>query len=287
MTTTAGVESVVARCLLDAGFLAEMMTDPMGALSGYDLDEQARSDFDALDFSRVRNFAGFITKVQHNYLWRTTPYTRALLKLYGIEVAVFAAYHARHLELRGRQASGQERVGHFTDFLRAYASDAVYPGLRDIALHERICWELENAEFDRLPHHGCDRPQTDLPEQPPEPVQLVPQVRGPLRVASFAFDPLEAIERLTGASFDPCNLPRSPAPLAYWAEAETRQLKIMQTDALTAAILAAVDGHTSIEGIAGGLNDQLAAPDAVRRILPILQAAADRGLLQLVKPNGG
>ena len=288
MTTPAGVESVVARCLLDADFLGEIMTDPMGALSGYELDERARSDFDALDFSRVRNFAGFITKVQHNYLWRTTPYTRALLKLYGIEVEVFATYHARHLELRARQASREEKIVSFTDFLCAYASNTAYPGLRDVALHEHICWDLESApELDRLPQPCGDRAQTVPPRQASQPGGLVPQVRGALRVAFFTFSPLETIEQLSADSFDPGCLAPCPAPLVYWVEPETRRLRIMQTDALTAAILAAADGDTPINAIVRGLSDRLATPDAVRRILPVVQAAADRGLLQLLNPDGG
>jgi len=112
--TTDVVNTIVARCLLEPGYLERFERDPRAEVAHLDLDESARHELSSLDCRRVRRFGGFISKVQHNDLWDSFPYTRALLKLYGAELDTFAAYRGQHLELvRAGRPSRERRTKSF------------------------------------------------------------------------------------------------------------------------------------------------------------------------------
>jgi hypothetical protein len=272
-----GVESVVARCLLDADFLQRARSDPAGTLAAYELDERARADFHALDFTRVGNFAGFITKVQHNYLWESMPYTRALLKHYAIEIEVFAAYHETHLALRKRGATRREKIGAFLEFLDAYITSG-YPGLRDVLRHERLQWEIESSQPSAAV--TAPRPASGLPGE------LVPRIRGSLRVGWFELSPLEIVAQMSAGRFDPGQLSLDPGPLVYWVDPAAEQLRIMRADSLTAALLSGIDGHSPVGAIVSRVAGRRADAAALARVQPVLDHAVQLGLLTLVAKDG-
>jgi hypothetical protein len=274
----AQVESLIARCLLDADFLRDANADPVNALAARNLTTEAAAELEALDLARVRQFAGFITKVQHNHLWELTPYTRALLKHYGIEIETFAAYHGRHLELRERGASRSEKDEAFFAFLdELAASRDDVPGLRDILRHERIVLELQRLRRG-LQEGG---PGTAGEPRSERFAACVPSVRGVLRIAAFDCDPLAIAATVSRGALDSDGVSARPVTLAYSAQSHAREPAILEVDDLTAALLGAVDGRRSVRAVVARVAGRSAPDELVARVRPILDAAIDAGVLTL------
>jgi hypothetical protein len=277
------VNTIIARCLLDAGFLERMALDPSAALEGYALDARTRADFLVLNTDKIRNFAGFITKVQHNYLWESFPYTRALLKLYKIEIEVFVAYLPMHQCIRAEgRATKDQKIESFVAFLLAYLDSqehSQYPGLREILLHERILWEIGITL-------GAGKP----PEPPASAIEIaslrphqwgsvVPMVRGALRVGNFMYDPWQIIEYLTQKHFALHQIPMQRRYLSYWADSATNQLRILELDDISAALLSQVDGRRAIRTIVRQVTKNIHGRVRLAQFWPFFQAAFDQGLL--------
>jgi hypothetical protein len=285
---TTSVESLIARCLLDAAFLRDARADPARALAERNLGPEALPVLAAIDLSRVRQFAGFITKVQHNHLWESMPYTRSLMKHYGAEIEIFATFHGRHLDLRASHAPRTERLDAFGDFVDAYAAarDDV-PGLRDILRHERIQMELR-AQMSSM--SGAVDPLTtsapDAAGRPTRYASLVPAVLGALRVASFEHDPLAIAAAVSRGDLPDGVLSAPPNTLAYAARPAARQLRVLEIDALTAALLVQVNGRRSIRAIAARVTGRAAPAVPVSRLRPIFDAARDAGLITLQSRPG-
>ena len=275
---TAHVESLIARCLVDADFLRDAGADPAKAAANRNLPPDASADLEALDVARVRQFAGFITKVQHNHLWESTPYTRALLKHCGAEIETFASYHGRHLQLRAQHASRVEKDDAFFAFLDEYAASRnELRGLRDILRHERILLELE-------------RLRPGLAETPPVATRTpfatrVPVVRGALLVACFDCHPLEIAATISRGALASDGIAQRRVTLAYSAQSPTRHLVILEVDDLTAVVLTAIDGERSVRAVTEHVTGGTATDALVSRLRPVFDAATSAGLLNLV-PGG-
>src|SRR5207253_2578068 len=110
--------------------------------------------FERTDFQRIRQFSGFIGKIQHNFLWDFFPATRRLLTHYNIELDVFAEYRSVQLspELRSQKQSEKIRrfLAYLSDYLVKYPS---YRVLASVIRYEQAIWEL--------------RQQTDSKVSPP------------------------------------------------------------------------------------------------------------------------
>lgn len=277
--STLSVETVVARCLLDAEFLHAMRADPVAALAPYELDEAARRDLHRLDVDRVGQFAGFITKVQHNYLWQQVPYTRALMKFHRIEIELFSAYHARHLELRAARATRSEKIAAFLDFVAEQAAPGRWRGLADVVRHERLQWEIEEAgpPAEVAAAGAAAEPTGDL----------VPVARGHLRVGRFELSPLEIVAQIASGAPAPETLVARPHCLVYWAPAPAGEVRVMEADDLTAALLGAVDGRLRVRDVVSRVAGEAVGAGTVRRVLPIFERAAADGLLALREPGRG
>src|SRR5690242_831076 len=128
--STSTVNSILARCFVEPGFLDRMASDVEGALRGYDLDEQSLSDFRELDIRRVRNIAGFITKVKNGHFRSALPGTTALLEYYAKEIEVFAEFNAIQ---RGwgsaADVSKRARLARFIQFLADRIETGLFEGL--------------------------------------------------------------------------------------------------------------------------------------------------------------
>jgi hypothetical protein len=274
----AQVESLIARCLLDADFLRDAGADPVKAAADRNLSPDASAYLEALDVARVRQFAGFITKVQHNHLWESTPYTRALLKHYGAEIETFATYHGRHLQLRADRASRTEKDDAFFAFLDEYAAARKeLRGLRDILRHERILLELEGLR------QGLAEMPTVVPRTPF--ATRVPVVRGALRVACFDCHPLEIAATVNRGALASNGVAHWHVTLVYSAQSPTRDLVVLEVDDLTAAVLAAVDGERTIRAVTEHVAGRTATDALVSRLRPVFDAATNAGLLNFA-PGG-
>jgi hypothetical protein len=282
------VNSILARCLLDSAFLQLMVRDPSAALEGYVLDEQTQADFLTLNIDKVRNFAGFITKVQHNYLWESFPYTRALLKLYKIEIEIFVAYFPTHQRIRAEgRASKNQKIESFLTFLLAYLDSqegSRYPGLREILLHESMLWEIGIALRPSQLPKPLEGERAIVSLRPRQFGSVVPMVRGELRVGHFMYDPKQIITCLTQGHLALHQLPVQRRCLSYWADSATNQLRILELDDVSAALLSQVDGCRPIRTIIRQVMQDMHGRVHLTQFWPFFQAAFEQGLL-MVNPH--
>lgn len=265
-------ESLVARCLLDPGYLTSVRD---GAGDAPEVNGQP------LDLERVRLLGGLITKVQHNDLWEDFPFTRASLKLLGAELAFFADYRDEFLLARRDQPDRTARVGRFLDrldrWLRSRSSPAA-PVARDMASYERVHWQLglDLVTAEAGPVTTEDEP---VPTHEPATAPAGSGVRpnGLLRVHGFDHDPTEimAVIRRAGDLADV--RPRSTF-LCFWARPEPREIRVVEIDPLAALVLDDLGHGIPVDDLQRRLHetDPEVSPDAVARVI---DAAADHGML--------
>lgn len=292
MTATAAgtVNAIFARCLMDPEFLAQVTANSRLPFAALSLDDRTRAQLADLDWSRVRHFAGFITKVQHNDLWLILPYTRALLKAYRFEIELFARYRASYLRKRQVSMTAQLKVASFLDFLESEIGDdpAKMPGLLDVARHERMRWRSESdlRAADGLTND--ERPELDLTSVAAGRLStVIPSTRGVLRLAVFETDPESTIAALNRGDFNVDDIRWQRRWLGYWADPSAGRLRLLELDPQTSFTLRQIDGRRSVAAVLrraridGGAR---AAPADTRRLL---EAAQRQGLLAIrARPFG-
>ena len=242
------------------------------------------SDFIQIDIERIRSFAAFIAKVQHNHLFEAFPHTRMLLKLYGLEMEVFKAYLEHHQKNRRKQLSRDQRTQMFLIVLKRYigeVADSEYAGLMDVLCHEQAVWEI---------HRFLSK--KEVPERPTlasEPVSVksdrildaVPSANGIIRTISYSYDPYDIITSFQKQRFDPKLLSISQRVMCYWGNAERRQLQVFEIDQAIALLLALADGHRSIAEIIEELTDELGTAVPTKSLLPFFESAIRQGILTI------
>ncbi|MEU8547243.1 hypothetical protein AB0C81_09635 [Streptomyces roseoverticillatus] len=287
------MNSVVARCLLDPGYLDRLARDPHGELAALPAGEETRLAIGTLDVGRVRLFAGFVTKVQHNDLWDTFPLTRALLRHYGTEIETFADYRAHYVELcRAGKPSRAEKATRFLTFLESRLRAAARtdcPGLLDVLIHERLQWEVTQevlgrghrfSDQGRSVHH--DVREAALSDSPDQCAVAACDV---LRVAALDHDPTEIAARLQDGGSALAHLAPKVLCFCYWGRKSEQTVSVLTVDAATAAVLSAVDGHRTVDDVLDESRDVL--PEADRTHLArVLDGAVQQGLVRLTGSPG-
>jgi hypothetical protein len=110
----------LARSVVDPRFLAAVRTRrPQG-----------------VDVERLSAFAGFVTKVQSNFLWESLPGTLAALRHARIENRVFQDFSPAHWRLRRRRAPFGERIDVFIAALTRWLTRRKLYAIRDLLTHE-------------------------------------------------------------------------------------------------------------------------------------------------------
>jgi len=275
------VNSIMARCLLEPVFLREMARDRSAALDRYPLDERTHSDFLKLDVDRLRSFAGFITKVQHNYLWETFPCTRALLIAYGIEIEMFASYRdTQQWILAQGQRTQTEKTEQLVKFLKAYLESRKVqcPGLLDVLAHEQIIWELEICILEK-PRSDSEVNASSLRSQRFE--KLVPAIRGTLKTHDFVHDPLKIASGLAIGNFKLHQIAKSRRRLSYWADVQVGQVRIVELDPLALILLSEVNGKRSIRTIIRRASAKMELGLRPSHLKSFFESALQQGLLTL------
>jgi hypothetical protein len=244
--------SIVARCLLEPEFLDHVSRDPLHALGEYQLAAGLREEFLALDTAKVRSFAGFITKVRHNFLWESFRYSRSLLQFYKNEIEIFTAYVPLYQRLTDSPATRNEKIARFAEFLLEYLdseAQTTCPGLRETVEHERLLWEIKTA-LASYPEPSETGLTHDCIVSPSDPIgKVIPFVRGLLRVASFRHDPFEIISLLARGEFAGDRLTQRGRLLTYWGDTSAQELRVLELDQLSVAFLLQVDGKRTIQTI--------------------------------------
>jgi hypothetical protein len=272
------VNAILARCLVDPEYLEALAQDPAGRVAHLGLDDATRAELAGLDWSRVRAFGGFITKVQHNDLWPVLPYTRALLKAHRREIAVFTAYRPTYLRLRAAGARQEAKIHSFLSFLAESPEVAACPGLLDVAHHEYTRWLAEGtrARSRETADPGYGLAMTG--EAARSTARLVPFVRGWLLTVSFAVDPEATIAAINrGTPLDG----GAPAArwLGYWIRPTEDRIRLLELDATTVRVLDAVDGSRDVASVARRSGAR------IRIVRDVLSAAQAQGVVGLRDPS--
>jgi hypothetical protein len=285
--SSATINSILARCLVDPAFLEQLASNPSGALNGYALEPESYLDFLKLDAASLRNFAGLVTKVQNNGLWEHFLYTRTLLNYYHIDFEVFTAYRATHLQNRRDQASRNQQIERFLSFLREYieAEHSKYPAVREVLVHEQLTWAMR-LSFSTGRRLSPGRRLTDISSLKYEQLMnLVPAMGGAIHLEEFDYDPVELISKLAQGIFDHEQLSPLPRWLGYWADDSTEQLRVLELDPPIVALLREVNGRRSVRSLIRRVVKGAQAGLRLSDFRPFLESAFDVGLLTTASDN--
>jgi hypothetical protein len=257
------VETIIARCLIEPGSLGAGRIKP-----------ESREEIDVLfgkaDAEKIRRFAGFICKVQHNYLWDSFPATRRLIRHNGIELDVFIRYRLQHTTRLLKSESVDARTLRFINFLDEYfsrcADSPVYPALREVFRHERLIWETRregiaaNASTMLTTAHAKDLQWSRFK-------RLVIGLNPPLRVHPFNYDVQLIVSEVADGNFVDefhCGPERF---LGYRLDRSNDSVRVIELDRITAHLLSLINGSRSVRAVisaarASGLSE--ARPIAFR-----------------------
>ena len=273
--------------LTRARFLDRITADPEFTLNGYALDEAARASFIAFDFSRIRNVAGFIAKVQHNYLWESFPGTLNLLKLMGLQIPIFSSYNRTHQRLRAEGVTSKhEKIRQFLAYLAGALKHRRETGvavLRDVLCHEETMWQVA-AKMAELVASDRDDVGVSVDEMVAHDVDqwdcIVPAVRGLLVLREFEYDPVAALSDLARGKIDLTSVGPSTQHIGYWGDSATRQLRVLVLGRETSVLLSEIDGlrpmHVVIERTIAALGNDIGPDD----LYPFFESAFREGFLQ-------
>jgi hypothetical protein len=287
--STSTVNSILARCFVEPSFLDQMVSNVQSALRGYALDEQALSDFQKLDIGRVRNIAGFITKVKNGHFRSVLPSTTALLEYYAKEIEVFAEFNAIQQGWGSTaEVSKQARLSRFIRFVADRIETGLFEGLvglREIFMHERLQWQATAGfaeDVAAVPNRPM--PGSFLPASREDLDVLSPVVQGRLLVGRYDLDPLVIDSLIIQGRFSPEAITGGSRFVAYWGDPASRRVRCLDLDAATAVLLDYVDGERSVASISLEARNVL-GPDLVEaEVKDFFWHAASMGMFRFEAP---
>ena len=258
------VEEIIARCLTEPSFLSAVLSTREAALAGYALDPCAKDEFARTDFERIRQFSGFITKVQHNFLWDWFPATLKLLRHYDVDLDFFAEYRHAYLASGPRGRSQRDKVDSFLQHLTSYLAERQeFPGLSNVIRYERTIWELHQNLA--LATAGAFRAAGEVKALPWRDIlRLVPVLNEPLRIELFDCNPAALVASVMAGAF------RAPTaePARVFAiriDPSDMTLRTLEIEELPALLLSCINGRRSLRSViarARGLALNSARPAA-------------------------
>jgi hypothetical protein len=251
--STATVNSIIARCILDPPFLDALTSNTEAALHGYDLDEHEQRGFLSLDLRRIRYLAAFITKIQNHDVIAEIAQTHTLLRHYDLELPVFSAYRETHQRMRPATPPKREKVRAFVAFLKAYLASLPAdsaPGLEDILNHEWLMWEASESAGTQPPETAAGSNDAMPPQRPLDDLDdLVPHMNGVFRVGVFEHDPLEIADQIARSGFDSSRLCKDGGIWGYWGNPGSESVRLFRLDYGVLMVLQEITGNRSVGDI--------------------------------------
>jgi hypothetical protein len=272
-----GIDSLVARLIVDGDFSDLARTDWPAAVASCALDPKDRSLAAQTDVPRVVLFAGLVAKVHHTYLWGLLPISLALLKKADLELRIFARYAPVYRRrLHNSRLTPDEKTTLFVAFAISYLAELQTPTARLI------------SDVLRFESFASSPRATDIASTPPTPQvalgcdEAVPQRACPYDVAQYAYPVLAAMPRWKGGEFDYVPDPGDTFVVVSGG-ASTGLLRFIDVDRVSAAILNSVDDSTSVAGLAGQLvgSRSAATHSVVSHVRQVLREAAEIGLVRI------
>src|ERR1017187_5761123 len=111
------VSSILARCLSDSDFRHTLSATPQSILAKFALNDDLIHQFSNLDHRAIECFGGLITQTQHNFLWESYPYTKALMKRYAADLVIFTDYRQALSSKAPVKLTREQKIDRFVDFL--------------------------------------------------------------------------------------------------------------------------------------------------------------------------
>ena len=248
--STATVNSIIARCILDPRFLDALASNTEETLKEYALDEQEQRGFLSLDLRRIRYLAGFITKIQNHDVIAEMAQTHTLLRHYDLELPVFSAYRETHQRMRAANPGKREKVRAFVAFLKTYLASLPpdsAPGLEDILNHEWLMWEASLSAGTQPPASGAGSTGETPPERALDNLdELVPRMNGVFRVGVFEHDPLEIANQIAKSAFDSSRLCKDAGIWGYWGNPGSVPVRLFRLDYGVLTVLQEITGSRTI-----------------------------------------
>jgi hypothetical protein len=280
--------SFVARALVDTAFLDDSLAADSATAAG----SIAPAPLDGRDLRRLKQFAGFITRVQHNFLWEAFPWTIRGLQYYGASLDTFTAYAATAQRLRRAGASQDDKINAFTAFLEQRlesATDLCCPGMSDIVRHERAIWTLRASRSRHA--RGTRRPEarSSAVRASSGFGRLAPAPARPFVVTSLQHDPLALIARLArnSARRQPIVSTRTLPPVQdvlYSLDDASNRVTRAAIDAASAVLLCEIDGRRSVAAILRRAARRSGIRISTGTARTVFELFADRGILYLSAP---
>lgn len=243
------VETIIARCLIDHDFIDTLRRNPEKVFNEYRLEPEVRREIESIDIEKIRQFSGFIGKIQHNYLWEFFSGTRLLLRYYNIESDVFVAYRKPQLSLL-KTSSRTEKIRSFVNFLKTYLSCNQglvnsCRGLLEVLQHEEIVWKLT-----------CIEPQIiDEVNILPKTIDwktlqsAIVRINGEMFIQSYDFNPGVIISQVKEHAFNGV-LPKKKSRLfTYWKASNSKDIHLLNLDKFSVHILSKINNKRSIRAV--------------------------------------
>jgi hypothetical protein len=239
-------------------FLQLMFTHPQTTFRTLEITSDEATALSAFDWTKVLEFRGFICKVKHNDLWDALPQTRAFLVHSNLEFIAFSHYAPVFERLRSSgRSSRDDKIVAFTDFLLNEFKDgsrATLCLLRNMVLHDRVIWELRNAQKTQ-PDVRSDFAPSRVLTSGELLLAVVPVRRGVFRIVRCDINPFDVTAALKTKSPDIGALDIRSRWLCYWLAGE--QLSVLELDDASAAILAQIDDKSRVGDILEELSRAL------------------------------
>jgi hypothetical protein len=275
MNSNATITSIVARYLSNANFRKNILVDTEQALTTCGLVAEDRREFSKFDFRGLESFGGLITKTQHNFLYEYLPYTRQLLRIYRLDLTIFAAYRTLIQSTPAAAASRVEKTRRFVNYLSAWLGgrDEEFPGLVDLLEHEYILWDLKNEP------HPDRTVSAVMPSPAAELRNAIASLRRGVKLAELRYKPLQMIDRLEQGT-QPQRKDRCQSRLVYWIDTQRSEIRVAEMNRTVWKVIRLCDGKRRLPS----LYKELAPlrPATVRQALAFAETS---GFIIMGKPR--
>jgi hypothetical protein len=272
--------ALVARCLTEAMFLDNALSiaqsNTLEALASEEGDlTNAIRTLGVSELERLALFRGFITKVRNNALRPILPLTFRLLAMSKQEVSFFAAYSCAYTEAR---SSGpipiEQQLSSFATHLHLHFQSRrpdLFPWISTVLSHEVLLWQIHASP------QGAGA--LEMIDDTWGKADAALAWRGILAVRHYRVDLLAALAALEARHIDlAAGLPERNQLLVYWLPDGVESVFLLEVDALTGIVLSLVDGHRTMEGIAGELRAFAGQDLSTSDVAKIFEAALRRGI---------